>query len=454
MNLNERLPPQNLEAESATIGCMMQDSAALETCLHMLSEENFYNPEHRLVFRACLDLSQANKPVDLVTVQTLLADRGELERAGGSVALVDHQDHAAAFGHVKSYAESVRDKAKLRELISTCQFIAADAHARPYDTSAVIAEAEEKVFSIIASGPQAFEDMSKVMPRHADEIKNIRDNAHHASMRYGFWALDDHTGGMRPGQLIVFAGRPGSGKTALALNVAANVCEQGKPVGILSLEMQTDELMTRLVCSRGRVDSQRINRGTGSENEYQAYAKASSEVARWPLHICDDGMTTLAKLKSMARSLVRKNKIKLLVVDYLQLVESGQRFDNRAQEVTKITRDLKQLAKALKITIIACSQINRDSVKETQERKPRLSDLRESGSIEQDADAVMMLYVPPDEKKNSMQEYELLTVKQRSGPTDDKPIRFMPEYTLFTEQLEPWTNPRYWKNQLAKQANT
>lgn len=447
MNLEERLPPQNTEAESAALGCMMQNSASLETCLQMLKEEYFYKPEHRLVFRACLELSQANKPVDLVTVQTLLADRGELERAGGSVALVDHQEHSASFAHVPDYAESVRDKAKLRELISTCRLIAADAHSRPYATSTVLAEAEEKIFSIISHGPQAFEDMARVMPRHAEEVKNTRDNAHTASMAYGFWALDDHTGGMRPGQLIVFAGRPGSGKTALALNVAANVCEQGKPVGVLSLEMQTDELMTRLVCSRGRVDSQRINRGTGSESEYQAYAKASKEVERWPLHICDDGMTTLSKLKSMARALVRKNKIKLLVVDYLQLVESGQKFDNRAQEVTKITRDLKQLAKTLRISIIACSQINRDSVKETQERKPRLSDLRESGSIEQDADAVMMLYVPIDEKKNSLQEYEVLTVKQRSGPTDDKPIRFMPEYTLFTEQLEPWNNPRYWKNQ-------
>jgi replicative DNA helicase len=441
--------PQAVEAEGAVLGACLSDQAALDTVLEIVSEADFFKLSHRLVFRACQALNAKHKPVDLISVMGQLQADGQLDEAGGALALADLSEKATSYANVAAHAHTVAEKSRLRALIAACGAISQDAYKRQNEASEVLSGAEERILGILAPTTETgFQGMDRLADKHATEINEIRSRQSKHSVPYGFWAMDDHTGGIRPGQLVVIAGRPGTGKSALTMNCIASMAGAGIPVGVMSLEMTTDELLTRVICSEGSLDSLRISTGKAAEAEYQQYERHRQIVAKWPMHICDDGMTQLGKLKSMARSLVRNKGIRVLAVDYLQLLSAEGRHDSREQEVSKISKELKQLAKHLEIGIIACAQLNRKSLEGSSPRKPRSDDLRESGAIEQNADVIFMLHTDAERNPQStVLDYEILTTKQRGGPTDEKPITFLPEFTRFDSGIEPWRNPRYWKNQ-------
>jgi len=446
----DRLPPCNLQAEAAVLGACIMDPRALDVVLEALDEEDFFKGGHRIIFRSIKDLAAKNKSVDLVTLTEHMHDTGKLESAGGPVGLAGLSEKVATATNVESYTHLVKEKAKLRQLIMAAQGIITDAYARQEESSLVLDRAEHTIMEIMMPRGAGFQSTDKIVLEHLKQQEELRRLKRTRGLNYGFWALQDHTGGMRPGQMITVGGRPGAGKTALMLNVAAEVAQSGAPVGIVSLEMTRDELLTRMACSHGSVDAGKAFQGSLDPEEWQHYKTALTDVRLWPIHINDDSTLTIGRIKSAARSLVRNKGIKLLVVDYLQLLgadgfESGQ----RVAELTFVSKQLKQIAKTLGIPVLVGSQLNRKmDDREKGEQAPRLSDLKDTGSIEQDSDVVFLIH----KKKNgdSGYEFDVITAKQRSGPTDTKPIDYQGEFVRFKTPLEPWTDWRYWKNKKGK----
>lgn len=444
----ERQPPFNVNAEAAVLGSCLMDVRALDVTLEMVDEEDFYKGGHRIIFRAIKELATKNLPVDLITVQELLIDQQRLESVGGPVGLASLSEKVASSTNVAAYARLVRDKATLRRLITTCTTIISDAYARPEETSDVLDAAEHTIMDMMMPRGAGFKSVDPLVVEHLAEQDRLRALKRTRGLDYGYWALQAHTGGMRPGQMIVVGGRPGHGKTALMLNVAACVADQGFPVGFVSLEMTRDEILTRMACSHGQVDAGKAFQGTLDATEWDLYCKALTEVRLWPLFINDDSTMTIGRIKSAARSLVRNKGVKLLVIDYLQLLSADASYDNRVAELTFISKQIKQLAKTLPIPILVGSQLNRKMEdRDKGDRSPRMADLKDTGSIEQDADVVFLI----DKKKNGDEfDFDIITAKQRSGPTDTKPIDYQGEFVRFKEQLEPWRNHRYWKNRIKK----
>ncbi len=437
----DRLPPHNLEAEAAVLGACMMDPAALDVSLEMLAEEDFFKGAHRLVFRACKELSDRSQPVDLITIQDRLAAQGQLEGAGGPMGLAGLSEKVASATNVESYAKLVADKAKLRRLITVCAKTTQDAYQRQEEASLVIDSAENAVLEVgrESDNHKAKPIQEMIMSVIATVEAYGKRGGAVSGLATGFTKLDELTSGMHPGQMIVVAGRPGSGKTALALNIAQHVAlEQKKPVAIFSLEMTNEELLFRLLCSEGRVNSQHLRTGRTTPQEMGNLTRAASRMYTAPMYINDAGDLNIQTLKASVRRLVKEKKVALVVVDYLQLLSVEGKVENRVQEVTQISKQLKAIAKEMRVPVLVASQLNR-GVEQRQGSKteglPRLSDLRESGSIEQDADVVMLLHrkkkADDDMSPEPDNSAKLIVAKQRSGPTDDIDLVFLGEYTRF-----------------------
>jgi replicative DNA helicase len=446
----DRQPPHSDDAEAAVLGACLLVPAAVDTALLLLRREDFFRGFHQRVFESVKELHDRSLPVDLVTVQDWLASRGLLEMGGGVAALAGLTDKVASAANIEAYARLVKEKSKLRRLISVCAQISQDCYTNTENAAQVVDSAENQVLDVgREEGIQAAERIEKLMMGAIETIEKYRKKGGVVTgLETGFRDIDELTAGMHPGQLIVAAGRPGSGKTAFALNIASHVAlNLGKPVVIYSLEMTKQELLFRLLCSTGSVDSGKLRRGRLENHEMGRLVNAATNLTKAPLYINDTSRLDVQSLRSSVRRMVKEEGVGLVMVDYLQLMHvEGMEKPDRVREVTMISGALKSLAKEMNIPILVASQLNR-GVENRQgaktDSKPRLSDLRESGSIEQDADVVMLIHrkilQPSDEAGAGEPDNtaDVIIAKQRSGPTGEVSLVFLGQYTRFEDRGAP-----------------
>ena len=442
------VPPQSLEAEQAVLGAVLLQPEALTQALEIVRPEDFYRENHKIIFEAMVSLFERREPHDLVTVGALLADQNKLEAAGGLAYLASLTDLIPFAGALSHHAKLVRDKAKLRQLIRTCSDLAARCYDAHRDIEALVEDAERAMFEIHAKKEQAFQSMSKIVPlafNRISERAELGDGI--TGTPSGYADLDRMTAGLQPADMIVLAARPSMGKTALAMNIAQNVALIRKmPVAVFSLEMSAQALAMRMLCSVGRIDSQRLRTGRLQDNDWPRLQRATAQLSEAPIFIDDTPALSTLELRSRARRLKAEHNLGLIVIDYLQLMRSSRRTDSRELEISDISRSLKGLAKELNIPVVALAQLNR-KVEERQDKTPQLSDLRESGAIEQDADVIMFIYREdvykfPNASERPLQGIAKIIIgKQRNGPQGTAELMYMAPYTAFVDMAPSWNTP-------------
>lgn len=440
----DRLPPHSPEAEQGVLGCiLLAPNDCMPDCIEQLKsgEEEFYDLRHQTIFSTLAAMFDGRQPIDLITLQQKLKDKQLLEEIGGITYLSTLADTVPSAANVGYYLEIVREKFVLRKMIQTCTGVVGRVYDYEGEVDALLDEVERDVLRISESRVQAHTDTMKDLVRKA--ITTIEDFHQRQGMlnglATGFTDFDRMTSGLHGGEMIVIAARPSMGKTSLAMNIAEHVAiEQRLPVGVFSLEMTAESLVLRMLCSRSRVNMRNVRDGFLAERDFPKLTGAAGKLATAPLFIDDSSGLSILQLRAKARRMSQQYGIKLFVVDYLQLLHStARRAENRQQEIADISNGLKALAKELEVPIIVLSQLNRE-LERDKNRKPRLSDLRESGAIEQDADLVGLLYKPSsgDDDEGSAAEDEavavnLLIAKQRNGPTGDVNLTFLKPYTRF-----------------------
>lgn len=437
--MTDRLPPHNKEAERSVLGSMLRDNGIIGDVVQIVSAQDFYLDAHRKLFAAAVELYDAGRPVDAVTVADVLHQRKQVEDIGGYVYLAELLDAAPTAANAVHYAGLVREKAILRDLVHVGTEIARDAYDGTMPAADLLEQAERKVLDIAqvgAAGQTVTAAQAVGAAFDAIDARTNRDRAAaDAGVPSGLQDLDDLCGGLQPSELVVAAARPSVGKTALALSVARHVAVQlGLPVFVASLEQSHAELGERLLCAEAQVDSHALRTGTIDDNARARLSEAAAIVRKAPLYIDDSPGQSMLHIAANARRLRRKHGIRLLMIDYLQLVETDQqrgRF-NRQEQVAAISRRLKALAKELKIPVIALAQLNRSS-EDRPDRRPRLSDLRDSGSIEQDADTVLLLHKTDTPAGQETSIVEIIVAKQRNGPTGQVKLAYRRKHMAFED---------------------
>lgn len=433
----QRLPPQNVEAEQCVLGSILLQQGAMPKAVEILAAEDFYRPEHRLIFAAMIQLFEKAEPPDLITVINVLKDGNHLDQAGGPAYLATLTDIVPVAANITYYAKIVREKSILRRLITTSTEIASRCYEEQDDIDLLLDETEQTIFEIArAKSNQSFYPMSTVISETFKEVQKLSERKELITgVPSGFEDFDRKTAGMQPSDLIILAGRPSMGKTALAMNMVQNAALLYKvPVGVFSLEMSKEQLGMRLLCSVGKVDSQRVRTGHIQENDWPKLARAVGMLTTAPIYIDDTPALSVLELRAKARRLKTEHNLGLVVVDYLQLMRGHSGTERREQEISEISRSLKAMAKELHIPVVALSQLNR-SLESRSDKRPQLSDLRESGAIEQDADVICFIY--RDEVYNKSEgnpnrgKAELIIGKQRNGPTGTVELAFLSEFTTF-----------------------
>jgi replicative DNA helicase len=435
--LPETLPHSD-DAERSVLGGVLLDNRQIHKVQELLTHEAFYAERHRRIFRALEDLAETGIALDLVTLRDALERNGALESCGGVAYLAALVDGTARSANVEHYAKIVKEKAILRELIRSAQQILSSAMRPVGSADSVLDEAEKAIFQVAEERLRAgFLSMKTVGER---SIKLIEDLTHRrepiTGIASGFMQLDEWTAGLQPSDLIVLAARPSMGKTALALNVAAHAAmRNGRTVGVFSLEMSHQQLFSRLLCAEARVDAHRLRTGRIGKDEWQRIIKSFAELSDTPMFIDDTPGVTISEMRAKTRRLKLERGLDLVIVDYLQLMRGRGRYDSRQQEISDISRSLKEMAKELNVPIIALSQLSRaPEQRGTGDKRPQLSDLRESGAIEQDADVVLFLFREEVYKKDDPDlkgKAELIIGKQRNGPTGTVDLHFIREFTSF-----------------------
>ncbi len=444
-----RIPPHSIEAESSVLGGLLLDNAAWDRVSDLLTESDFYRYEHRLVFAAAGLLINASKPADVITVFEQLQSQGKAEEIGGLVYLNSLAQYIPSAGNIRRYAEIVRERAILRKLVSASDDIATNAfNPKGRPVAAILDDAEQKIFNIGEEGArtkQGFQAMDTLVVALLDRVQEMADNPNDVTgVPSGFYDLDRLTAGFQAGDLIVLAARPSMGKTALAINIAEHVAlNEGLPVAVFSMEMGAAQLAVRIVGSIGRIDQSHLRTGRLSDEEWPRLTEAIEKLRTISLHIDETAGLTSSELRANARRLSRQcGKLGLIVVDYLQLMSgSAGNDENRATELGEISRGLKMLAKELQCPVMALSQLNR-SVETRPDKRPMMSDLRESGAIEQDADIIMFIYRDDYYTKEACKEpgvAEIIIAKQRNGPTGMVKLAFLKPITKF-ESLATGSN--------------
>jgi replicative DNA helicase len=432
-----RLPPQSLEAEESVLGGILLDNSAVDRVLEFVRPDDFYREAHRRIFRAMLALSERNEPADLVTLSETLRQRGELQDVGGAAYLAELAERVPTAANVAHYARIVREKAILRSLISTATEIATAGYQDSRDVKDLLDRAEQSIFAISEREVKpAFVRMDALMTETFKVVEKLHQQKQSVTgVTTGYADLDRQTAGLQPSDLIIIAARPSMGKTAFVLNIAANAALRGGTgVAVFSLEMSKEQLALRMLCAEARVDLARVRTGHLAPGELGELAQAAHVLISTPVYIDDTPAITVLELRAKARRLWRdpQAKLGLIVVDYLQLMRSSEGKDSREQEISEISRSLKALAKELHVPVIALSQLNRQ-VENRTPPVPRLSDLRESGAIEQDADVIMFIY--RDEAYNEDSDRkglaDIIIAKQRNGPVGKVELAFLREYTRF-----------------------
>ena len=436
-----RIPPHSIEAESSVLGGLLLDNGAWDRVADLLGEGDFYRYEHRLVYEAISGLVNASRPADVITVFEHLRSLGKAEEVGGLGYLNSLAQYVPSAGNIRRYAEIVRERSILRKLVSASDEIATNAfnpQGRP--VAAIVDEAEQKIFNIGEQGSRmkrGFQAMDTLVVDLLDRVQEMADNPNDVTgVPTGFYDLDRMTAGFQAGDLIVLAARPSMGKTALAINIAENVAlQEGLPVAVFSMEMGAAQLAVRIVGSIGRIDQGHLRTGKLTDEEWPRLTEAIEKLRTISLHIDESAGLTSSELRANARRLARQcGQLGLIVVDYLQLMSGSASGDeNRATELGEISRGLKMLAKELKCPVIALSQLNR-SVETRPDKRPMMSDLRESGAIEQDADIIMFIYRDEYYTKDACKEpgvAEVIIAKQRNGPTGTVKLAFLKPITKF-----------------------
>ncbi len=447
-----RIPPHSLEGESSVLGGLLLDNGAWDRVADLLNDSDFYRYEHRLVYAAIGKLINASKPADVITVYEHLQSQGKAEEVGGLAYLNSLAQYVPSAGNIRRYAEIVRERSILRKLVGASDEIATTAFnpmGRP--VADIVDEAERKIFNIGEQGSrlkQGFQGMDTLVVNLLDRVQEMADNPNDVTgVPTGFYDLDRLTAGFQAGDLIVLAARPSMGKTALAINIAEHVAlNEGLPVAVFSMEMGAAQLAVRIVGSIGRIDQGHLRTGKLSDEEWPRLTEAIEKLRNISLHIDETAGLTSSELRANARRLARQcGQLGLIVVDYLQLMSgSGGSDENRATELGEISRGLKMLAKELKCPVIALSQLNR-SVEQRPDKRPMMSDLRESGAIEQDADIIMFIYRDEYYSKDACKEpgvAEIIIAKQRNGPTGVVKLAFLRPITKF-ESLASGGNGDY-----------
>jgi replicative DNA helicase len=436
-----RVPPHSIEAESSVLGGLLLDNGAWDRIADLLTERDFYRFEHRTVFGAIGALINGSKPADVITVYEQLQSQSKAEGVGGLSYLNSLAQYVPSAGNIRRYAEIVRERAILRKLVSASDEIATNAfnpNGRPVAT--ILDEAEQKIFNIGEEGArskQGFQAMDSLVVALLDRVQEMADNPNDVTgVPTGFYDLDRLTAGFQAGDLIVLAARPSMGKTALAINIAEHVAlNEGLPVAVFSMEMGASQLAVRIVGSIGRIDQSHLRTGKLTDEEWPRLTEAIERLRNISLHIDETAGLTSSELRANARRLARQcGKLGLIVVDYLQLMSgSSSDGENRATELGEISRGLKMLAKELQCPVMALSQLNR-SVETRTDKRPMMSDLRESGAIEQDADIIMFIYRDEYYTKDACKEpgvAEIIIAKQRNGPTGMVKLAFLKPITKF-----------------------
>ena len=442
----DRLPPHSLEAEQGVLGCILQSpNDSIGECLQVFKSgsDAFYDLRHRTIYEAVVEMYDGKVVIDLITLQQRLKDANQLQGVGGLVYLSELIDAVPSPINLSYYIKIVREKYVLRRMIATCSEVVGQAFEHEGAVDALLDEVEKEVLKISQERVEGGAKTIKELVTHAiNQIEEFHQNdGGLTGIGTGFPDLDKMTSGLNGGEMVVLAARPSMGKTSLAMNIAESVCiDQKLPVGVFSLEMTAESLILRMICSRARVNLRDIRDGFLNERDFARLTHAAGELSNAPLFIDDTPGLSILQLRAKARRMVQQFGIRFFVIDYLQLLHStAARADNRQQEIADISNGVKSLAKELDVPVIVLSQLNREMERE-KNRKPRLSDLRESGSIEQDADLVILLYKPDvssgddDEAVRDVSDahpVSLLIAKQRNGPTGEVPVTFMKGYTRF-----------------------
>jgi replicative DNA helicase len=436
-----QVPPQNLDAEESALGAMMLSAGAIAAVSEVLSADGreFYRESHAKVYRAALALYAKGEPVDAITLVDQLDERGELEDAGGKVRVHELAALVPASANAGHYAQIVKEAATLRGLIRAGGEIARLGWERPGETTELVDRAEQILFDLSQEkATSEFSHIEALLKESFERITQLYESgADVTGVPSGFRDLDRVTSGFQEGNLIIIAARPSMGKSALGLGVALNLAvRRNVPVALFTLEMSKSEVTQRLMCSEAKVESQRLRTGKLSADDWPRLTAACDKLAKAPVYVDDTGSITMMEIRSKARRLKSKQPdLGLIIVDYLQLMTSGTSAENRVQEVSQISRSLKVLARDLDVPIIALSQLSR-AVEQRHDKRPILSDLRESGSIEQDADIVMFIY--RDEYYNAEESEqqglaEVIVAKHRNGPTDTVKLSFLKRYAKFSD---------------------
>ncbi len=430
---NLRLPPYSIEAEQSVLGSMLIDRDAVFSVEELVEPSDFYMEEHRLIAKAIFNLSSDQKPVDIVSVADRLRAENKLESVGGITYLARLADSVPNSANADYYAKIVKEKSLLRQLIRIGGEISEMGFDQVTDIDTLIDRAEKKIFALSRKRMSSyFVALKDFIPDSFKEIENrYKRKSGISGLPTGFTDLDNITGGFQNSDLIVIAARPSVGKTSLAINISEHIAiKEKKAVGIFSLEMSKEQLIERMLCSQARVNLQRLKTGYLSESDWPKLTEAYGNLYEAKIFIDDSTDATLTDIRAKARRLKIEQDIDLIIIDYLQLIRSRGRVENRVIEISNITRGLKNLARELNIPVVVLSQLSR-AVDRRDDKRPILSDLRESGSIEQDADVVMFLYRPdPD----IPEEIELNVAKQRNGPTRSVRLIFLRDYTRFEQK--------------------
>ncbi len=436
-----RVPPHSIEAESSVLGGLLLDNGAWDRVGDLLVDNDFYRHEHKLIYAAIGALINASKPADVITVNEQLQNQGKAEEMGGLGYLNSLAQYVPSASNIRRYAEIVRERSILRKLVSASDEIATNAfNPQGKAIDRILDEAEQKIFNIGEEGSrmkQGFQSMDTLVVELLDRVQEMADNPNDITgVPTGFYDLDRMTSGLQPGDMVVLAARPSMGKTAFAINIAEHVAlNEGLPVAVFSMEMGASQLAVRVVGSIGRIDQGHLRTGKLSDDEWPRLTEAIEKLRTVSLHIDETPGLTPSELRANARRLARQcGKLGLIVVDYLQLMNGsgGSGGDNRATELGEISRGLKMLAKELQCPVIALSQLNR-SVEQRTDKRPMMSDLRESGAIEQDADIIMFIYRDDYYNKDSKDPgvAEIIIGKQRNGPTGTVRLTFLKNMTRF-----------------------
>jgi replicative DNA helicase len=444
---NLRVPPHSVEAEQAVIGGLLLDNRAWEQIADKLVEEDFYRNDHRLLFSAIRELESRNEPFDAVTLSQRLANNGHLDQAGGLLYLGRLAKDTPSASNIVAYANIVREKSVLRQLIAVGTDISGSGfQPEGRDSKELLDSAEKKVFQIAeqgARGQGGFQDMKSLLSKTVDKIDHLfNSDGGITGVSTGFDKFDEMTTGLQEADLVIVAGRPSMGKTTFAMNIAENAAIGDKvPVAVFSMEMPGDALAMRMISSLGRVDQHHIRTGNLTDEDWARITSAIHILSEANIYIDDTPAMSPNEVRARARRLKRQHGLGLIVIDYLQLMQVHGGSENRATEISEISRSLKAMAKELKVPVIALSQLNR-SLEQRPDKRPVMSDLRESGAIEQDADLIVFIYRDEVYNEDSPQKgvAEIIIAKQRNGPIGKSLLTFLGKYTKFENYIPEMYN--------------